>query len=83
MTQGDTSLAGQYQTIQVPHVVDCLQGILTVIPLQLLSYHLAVLNGVDVDFPRYGCSFAHLHEFLEIVTFFSRFRNLAKSVTVE
>ncbi|KAJ3054392.1 glutamine--fructose-6-phosphate transaminase (isomerizing) [Rhizophlyctis rosea] len=48
----DTSLASQYHTIQVPHVVDCLQGILTVIPLQLLSYHLAVLNGVDVDFPR-------------------------------
>ncbi|KAJ3043096.1 glutamine--fructose-6-phosphate transaminase (isomerizing) [Rhizophlyctis rosea] len=48
----DTSLSNQYHTIQVPHLVDCLQGIITVIPLQLLSYHLAVLNGVDVDFPR-------------------------------
>ena len=31
-----------YKTIEVPETVDCLQGILTVIPLQLLSYHLAV-----------------------------------------
>ncbi|EDO28779.1 predicted protein, partial [Nematostella vectensis] len=38
--------------LEVPHVVDCLQGILTVIPLQLLSFHIAVLRGFDVDFPR-------------------------------
>ncbi|XP_038555137.1 glutamine--fructose-6-phosphate aminotransferase [isomerizing] 2 [Micropterus salmoides] len=41
-----------YQTIELPHTVDCLQGILSVIPLQLLSFHLAVLRGYDVDFPR-------------------------------
>ncbi|XP_072924092.1 glutamine--fructose-6-phosphate aminotransferase [isomerizing] 2-like [Hemitrygon akajei] len=41
-----------YKTIEIPHLVDCLQGILTVIPLQLLSFHLAVLRGYDVDFPR-------------------------------
>lgn len=29
-----------------------LQGILTVIPLQLLSYHIAVLRGCNVDCPR-------------------------------
>ena len=29
---------------QVPRTVDALQGVLTVIPLQLLSYHLAVLR---------------------------------------
>ncbi|KAJ1565882.1 glutamine--fructose-6-phosphate transaminase (isomerizing) [Nowakowskiella sp. JEL0078] len=49
--QGDTGLKDN-QTIPVPAIVDCLQGILTIIPLQLLSYHLAVMNGVDVDFPR-------------------------------
>jgi glucosamine--fructose-6-phosphate aminotransferase (isomerizing) len=38
--------------LEVPHTVDCLQGILTVIPLQLLSYHLAVLRGCNVDCPR-------------------------------
>uniref|UniRef100_A0A8C1IR77 glutamine--fructose-6-phosphate transaminase (isomerizing) n=1 Tax=Cyprinus carpio TaxID=7962 RepID=A0A8C1IR77_CYPCA len=36
------------RTIKVPHSVDCLQGILSVIPLQLLSFHLAVLRGFDV-----------------------------------
>ncbi|KTG00091.1 hypothetical protein cypCar_00014900 [Cyprinus carpio] len=35
------------RTIKVPHSVDCLQGILSVIPLQLLSFHLAVLRGFD------------------------------------
>jgi len=50
--EGDTSLANKYRTIAVPQTVDCLQGILTIIPLQLLSYHLAVFHGVDVDFPR-------------------------------
>ncbi|XP_059488996.1 glutamine--fructose-6-phosphate aminotransferase [isomerizing] 2-like isoform X1 [Neocloeon triangulifer] len=38
--------------LEVPHSVDCLQGILTVIPLQLLSYHIAVLRGCNVDCPR-------------------------------
>ncbi|KAJ1812804.1 glutamine--fructose-6-phosphate transaminase (isomerizing) [Coemansia sp. RSA 2599] len=40
------------KTIRIPRTVDCLQGILSIIPLQLLSYHMATLNGVDVDFPR-------------------------------
>ncbi|CAN9515856.1 unnamed protein product [Ophioblennius macclurei] len=40
------------RTIKVPHCVDCLQGILSVIPLQLLSFHLAVLRSYDVDCPR-------------------------------
>lgn len=38
--------------IEVPHTVDCLQGILTVIPMQLLSYHIAVLKDCNVDCPR-------------------------------
>ena len=38
--------------LEVPKTVDALQGILTVIPLQLLSYHLAVLRGCNVDCPR-------------------------------
>ena len=39
---------GQKQ-IKIPKTVDCLQGILSVIPLQLLSYHIAVLRGYDVS----------------------------------
>lgn len=38
--------------MEVPRTVDALQGLLNMVPLQLLSYHLAVMHGVDVDFPR-------------------------------
>lgn len=38
--------------LEVPPIVDCLKGVLTVIPLQLMSYHLATLRGLNVDFPR-------------------------------
>jgi len=38
--------------LTIPRSVDALQGILTVIPMQLLSYHLAVLRGCNVDCPR-------------------------------
>ncbi|CCE64158.1 hypothetical protein TPHA_0G03180 [Tetrapisispora phaffii CBS 4417] len=38
--------------IEVPQTVDCLQGLLNIIPLQLISYWLAVNKGIDVDFPR-------------------------------
>ncbi|XP_008325362.1 glutamine--fructose-6-phosphate aminotransferase [isomerizing] 2 [Cynoglossus semilaevis] len=51
--QDDQDVAkNAYQAIELPHTVDCLQGILSVIPLQLLSFHLAVLRGYDVDCPR-------------------------------
>ncbi|KAK1161044.1 glutamine--fructose-6-phosphate aminotransferase [isomerizing] 2-like isoform X1 [Acipenser oxyrinchus oxyrinchus] len=46
------SMKNAYKTIEIPHTVDCLQGILSVIPLQLMSFHLAVLRGYDVDCPR-------------------------------
>lgn len=51
--QGDKETeAMAFKSIEVPHTVDCLQGVLTVIPLQLLSYHIAVLRGCNVDCPR-------------------------------
>lgn len=51
--KGDAETAAYaYKTIEVPSTVDCLQGILTVIPMQLLSYHIAVLKGCNVDCPR-------------------------------
>ena len=40
------------EIISLPDVPDCLTPILTVIPLQLLAYHLAVELGRDVDKPR-------------------------------
>ncbi|XP_054890035.1 glutamine--fructose-6-phosphate aminotransferase [isomerizing] 2 [Poeciliopsis prolifica] len=51
--QDDSELMkNAYRTIELPETVDCLQGILSVIPLQLMSFHLAVLRGYDVDCPR-------------------------------
>lgn len=51
--QGDTEPQKFASSVlEVPQTVDCLQGILTVIPLQLLSYHIAVLKGCNVDCPR-------------------------------
>ena len=38
--------------IEVPNVPDEWMPILSVIPLQLLAYHTAVLKGTDVDKPR-------------------------------
>jgi glutamine---fructose-6-phosphate transaminase (isomerizing) len=48
----DSELLKHVKTIRVPKTIDCLQGLLNIIPLQLLSYHLAIRNGFDVDFPR-------------------------------
>ena len=44
--------ANEAEKIEVPKTVDCLQGLLNVIPLQLIAYWLAVLEGLNVDFPR-------------------------------
>jgi glutamine---fructose-6-phosphate transaminase (isomerizing) len=49
---GDEGIPASAKTIRVPKTCDALQGLLNIIPLQLLSYHLAVMNGCDVDFPR-------------------------------
>ncbi|KAF2810109.1 glutamine:fructose-6-phosphate amidotransferase [Mytilinidion resinicola] len=38
--------------IEVPRNVDCLQGLINVIPLQLMSYWMAVGEGLNVDMPR-------------------------------
>jgi glucosamine--fructose-6-phosphate aminotransferase (isomerizing) len=38
--------------VEVPRTMDVVMPVLTVIPLQLLSYHLAVELGLDVDKPR-------------------------------
>lgn len=53
VTEGDTlvSKIADY-TIEVPATEECLTPLLTVIPLQLLAYHIAVVKGCDVDQPR-------------------------------
>jgi glucosamine--fructose-6-phosphate aminotransferase (isomerizing) len=52
-TEGDDRLAQVADdVILVPDAPDFLMPILTVIPLQLLAYHIAVELGRDVDKPR-------------------------------
>jgi glucosamine--fructose-6-phosphate aminotransferase (isomerizing) len=38
--------------IEIPKVHDMLTPLISVIPLQLLSYHIAVMRGCNVDQPR-------------------------------
>ena len=38
--------------ISVPRVSEPLQPLINIVPLQLLSYHVALLRGCDVDKPR-------------------------------
>ncbi|MBK3466810.1 glutamine--fructose-6-phosphate transaminase (isomerizing) [Pseudomonas sp. MF6776] len=47
MTNGEGT-----HVVQMPHIHDILSPILYTIPLQLLSYYVAVLKGTDVDQPR-------------------------------
>ena len=51
--QGDAEAARLADDIiEIPAVEEFLQPIITVIPLQLLAYHIAVARGCDVDKPR-------------------------------
>lgn len=53
ISAGDTKLAKDLQdTIMIPKTLEMLTPLLSVIPLQLLSYHMSVLKGYDVDQPR-------------------------------
>lgn len=53
VTEGDDIIKGlSSHAIEVPETVPCLAPLLTVIPLQLLAYHIAVVKGCDVDQPR-------------------------------
>lgn len=53
LTEGDSmSSTVSDHVIEVPETSDLLGPILSVVPLQLLSYHIAVRRGCDVDQPR-------------------------------
>ncbi|MDZ7260842.1 MAG: glutamine--fructose-6-phosphate transaminase (isomerizing) [candidate division KSB1 bacterium] len=52
-TEGDTYIQKKVDhVIYVPQTLEFLTPILTIIPLQLLAYHIAILRGCDVDQPR-------------------------------
>ena len=53
VTKGDTQVkALADHVIEIPEALELLSPLLTTIPLQLLSYHIAVLLGKNVDQPR-------------------------------
>jgi glucosamine--fructose-6-phosphate aminotransferase (isomerizing) len=52
-TEGDERLASLADhTLWIPEIPWLLSPVATVIPLQLLAYHIATLRGLDVDQPR-------------------------------
>ena len=53
VTRGDTTIAKIADAvIELPEVIECLEPLVSVIPLQLLAYHVAVCKGRNVDQPR-------------------------------
>ena len=53
VTEGDETIKNMAENIiEVPQVDNCLAPLLTVLPLQMLAYHVAVAKGLDVDQPR-------------------------------
>ena len=53
VTEGDTTVKKMADyVIEIPETDDALVPIVSVVPLQLLSYHIAVMRGCNVDQPR-------------------------------
>ena len=53
ITEGDQQVKAMSDySIEIPDVDDCLVPLVSVVPLQLLSYHIAVMRGCNVDQPR-------------------------------
>ena len=53
VTEGDEQVKNMVSdVIEIPQTLACLAPLLSVIPLQLLSYHVAVVKGLNVDQPR-------------------------------
>jgi glucosamine--fructose-6-phosphate aminotransferase (isomerizing) len=53
VTQGDTTISKMADyVIEIPETQECLSPLLTVVPLQLFAYYVAVSKGKDVDQPR-------------------------------
>ncbi len=53
VSEGDETISRiADEVLEVPDTIECLEPLLTIIPLQLLAYHIAVCKGKDVDQPR-------------------------------
>ncbi|MFT5833778.1 MAG: glucosamine--fructose-6-phosphate aminotransferase (isomerizing) [Cognaticolwellia sp.] len=53
VTEGDSTISeiADY-TIEIPETIEPLSPLISVVPLQLLSYHIALIRGCNVDQPR-------------------------------
>ncbi len=52
-SEGDKEINSKVKyCIPIPKTIDFLTPLLTVVPLQLLAYHIAVMRGCDIDKPR-------------------------------
>lgn len=53
VTEGDNTISRiADEVIELPDTIECLEPLLSTIPLQLLAYHIAVCKGKNVDQPR-------------------------------
>ena len=53
VTEGDTDVKALSDwSYEIPDTEECFEPILSIIPLQLLAYHIAIAKGRDVDQPR-------------------------------
>jgi glucosamine--fructose-6-phosphate aminotransferase (isomerizing) len=53
ISEGDAEIAEKcLYTLELPRTTGLLYPLLSAIPMQLLSYHIAVRRGCDVDQPR-------------------------------
>ncbi|MCI6617888.1 MAG: glutamine--fructose-6-phosphate transaminase (isomerizing) [Prevotella sp.] len=53
VTKGDTTVSKiADEVIELPDTLECLEPLISTIPLQLMAYHIAVCKGKNVDQPR-------------------------------
>jgi glucosamine--fructose-6-phosphate aminotransferase (isomerizing) len=53
ISKGDELVKGMVDDyIEIPQVIECLSPLLTVVPLQIMAYHIGILKGCNVDQPR-------------------------------
>lgn len=53
VTEGDMDIRKfAHNVLEVPDTLNCLVPLLSVVPMQLLAYHVAVKKGLNVDMPR-------------------------------
>lgn len=53
VTKGDDTISRiADEVIEMPETIECLEPLLSTIPLQMLAYHIAVCKGKNVDQPR-------------------------------